>query len=64
MKKLFKPKKKSFGSVSLYKKENLNSGSGTCNNTGASTCSNKGNAGVCQNTGTGTCTTRKVEDNI
>ena len=59
MKELFKPKKKSFGSVSLYTKETTNSGAGTCNNTGANTCSNKGTSGVCNNTGTGTCTTRK-----
>lgn len=62
MKKLLKPKKKAFGSVSLYTKETINSGSGTCNNTGANTCSNKGNSGVCNNTGSGTCTTRKLED--
>lgn len=64
MKELFKPKKRSFGSVSLYAKETVNSGTGTCNNTGAYTCSNKGKTGVCSNTGKGTCTTRKGEDNM
>lgn len=57
MKKLVKPPKRQFGEVSLYYKETTNKNSGTCANTGAYTCLNKGNAGVCNNTGSGTCTT-------
>lgn len=57
MQKLIKPKRKQFGEVSLYDKETVNKNGGTCNNTGAYTCQNKGNGGVCNNTGTGTCTT-------
>lgn len=62
MRKLRKPQKKEFGAVSLYAKETVNPGSGTCTNTGANTCSNKGNSGVCSNTGSGTCTTHIVRN--
>ncbi len=59
MKKLVKPQKKQFKTVALYKddKETVNKNGGTCNNSGAYTCQNKGNNGVCNNTGKGTCTT-------